>query len=270
VPFRIKGTLDYNPLKLDLAQLVRDAESRRPEVKVRQNDIESARQQATIVRAPVLPRVDAFVSYESLNETSKSAPQDIDHGYVVGLNGTWQIFDGFASAGRVKAARALESVARSSREALVLAVQTQVLSAYYKLQQAEATIASQANTVTLAQEALVLSESSFAAGLGTQLDVLTSRLELTRARTVELNARHDYLVASAQLQRAVSSDYQWLDQPLKVPAPAPVIPTVLPPATQAQLTPEVPARNPAVEPPNALFLRPGSGETRLRLNPDPS
>ncbi|MDB6022086.1 MAG: hypothetical protein JWQ04_1943, partial [Pedosphaera sp.] len=66
---------------------------------------------------------------------------------------------------------------------------------------------SQRENMELAAQSLSLATANFQEGLITQLDLLQSRLDLTRAETVELNARFDYNAALARLQRAMGAEF---------------------------------------------------------------
>ena len=56
------------------------------------------------------------------------------------------------------------------------------------------------------EEALRLAKSRYDAGTGTQLDVLDAETSLTDARTIKNEALHGYLVAQANLTRAIGQD----------------------------------------------------------------
>ena len=57
--------------------------------------------------------------------------------------------------------------------------------------------------VEQADEALRLAKVRYSAGTATQLDVLTSQVELTRARLNQLQAYYRYNVAMAVLRKAM-------------------------------------------------------------------
>ena len=57
-----------------------------------------------------------------------------------------------------------------------------------------------------AEEALRLATVRGQAGTGTQLDVLNAQTALTEARTTQIVALHDYVVARARLERAVGQN----------------------------------------------------------------
>jgi outer membrane protein TolC len=68
---------------------------------------------------------------------------------------------------------------------------------------------SQKENVKLAAESQALAAANFKEGLIAQLDLLQSQLDLTRAQSVELNARFDYNAALAQLQRAIGAEFNF-------------------------------------------------------------
>jgi outer membrane protein TolC len=65
--------------------------------------------------------------------------------------------------------------------------------------------------VQTAEEALEITTSNFAAGLGTQLDILQAASDVTRTRTTRLSAIYLQNVALARLAHACSSSVEALD-----------------------------------------------------------
>ncbi|MFZ5806662.1 MAG: TolC family protein [Verrucomicrobiota bacterium] len=211
VPFTIQGNLDYQKAEFSLNDCLSKAEATRPELKVKELGIQIEEKQMTVDRSEIIPRLDLFAGYDYLNETSSSAKNDTVGGYVAGISGTWHAFDGLATSGRLKATRARLASAYLMRDATRTSIQTDVRTAFLKLQQAESTLVSQAENSTLARESFLLSKASFDAGLSSQLDIMQSRVDLTRAQTNELKARFDHKVAMAQLQHAISNEFRIIE-----------------------------------------------------------
>jgi len=65
--------------------------------------------------------------------------------------------------------------------------------------------------VQTADEALEMAKGNFAAGLGTQLDVLQAASDVTRTRTTRLSAIYLHNVALARLAHACASSAEALD-----------------------------------------------------------
>jgi outer membrane protein TolC len=84
-------------------------------------------------------------------------------------------------------------------------VELEVQKAYAQAKVSREVIESQTKVVEQAEEALRLSRERLSAGAGTQLDVLNSRVALTKARTTQKQALSDYNVALAEYDRATGS-----------------------------------------------------------------
>jgi outer membrane protein TolC len=86
-----------------------------------------------------------------------------------------------------------------------------VRSAFFDLQQAERVLESETKNLQTADEALDMARGNFAAGLGTQLDVLQAAVDVTRTRTTRLSAIYLHNVALARLTHACASSEQDLN-----------------------------------------------------------
>lgn len=215
-PFRVRGTLDDRPAAASLTECLLRAAELRPEIQARKLDLEVLTRQVTVEKAGTRPQLSAFAGYDFFSETSRLAERDSFSGYTIGVQGSWQIFDGFATLGRVRAARARVGGGAATLAALQRQVEAEVRTAYYQLEQAEATLRPQAQNIRLAEETSNLTRTNFDAGLTTQLDLLQSRVDLTRARTNELAARLSCSQARARLDRAMG-----VNRPVATAAAAP-------------------------------------------------
>ncbi len=130
---------------------------------------------------------------------------DTINGYFFGANVNWNIFDGLATYGRVKQARALLAQAKVVYDDAIRQVVQEVQTNYLALQQNKQLIASQVANVGQAEEAVRLAQARLSAGAGTQLDVLQSQVALTQAQTTELQARYDYSVALGNYERVTGT-----------------------------------------------------------------
>ncbi|MFQ3670517.1 MAG: TolC family protein, partial [Verrucomicrobiia bacterium] len=219
VPFDIQGQLTYRKIDFNLEDCLAKAEAFRPEIKARDLEIQVAEKQIIVERSNALPRVDVFFGYDLFNETNTALDRDTVGGYITGVQGTWNIFDGFATRGRVDQARARAGSARAAREATRNNVFAEVRTAFLQLQQADATVASQARNTVLARESFVLAQASFDAGLSSQLDILQARNDLTRSQLAELNARLLHRAATARLERSISSQVRVINESAPPPVP---------------------------------------------------
>jgi outer membrane protein TolC len=150
--------------------------------------------------------VEAFAGYEAYSERDPEVGPEFNHGFVVGLNATWHIFDGYATRGRMQATRARRDAALHALEAARLSVQSDVRSAFLDLQQADRVLRSETRNVQNADEALEIAKGNLAAGLGTQLDILQAASDVTRTRTTRLGAIYLHNIALARLARATARE----------------------------------------------------------------
>src|SRR6267143_990407 len=210
-PFEVSGELQYRPNHPDLNDCLARADANRPVIKARQKDIEIEDQQYILDRSEMRPHVRAFSGYEVYSERDPAVGPEFNYGYVVGINATWNIFDGFATKGRMRATRGRREAAVQALAAARRAVASEVRSAFFDLQQADRVLETETSNVQAADAALDIAKSNFAAGLGTQLDILQAASDVTRTRTTRLSAIYLHNVALARLAHGCASRPEALD-----------------------------------------------------------
>jgi outer membrane protein TolC len=203
--------LQYQPNHADLNDCLARADANRAVIKARQKDIQIEDQQYILDRSASRPHVRAFSGYEVYSERDPEVGQEFNYGYLVGINATWNIFDGFATKGRMQATRARRGAAVQALAAARRAVASEVRSAFFDLEQADRVLQSETQNVQTADEALEMAKGNFAAGLGTQLDILQAASDVTRTRTTRLTAIYLHNVALARLAHACASSAEALD-----------------------------------------------------------
>jgi outer membrane protein len=207
-PFDIDGALTYEKTALDLDDCLSRALLQRPELTARENDIQVQKKQLVVDRSGILPHVSLFGGYDVVSEPDRTQSADHYDGYLAGVSVNWNVFDGFATKGRMNATRARVDAAEISYDAIHRSIEAEVLRAYRDLQRSDENIQTQTANVQLATDSLKLASGNFDLGLTSQLELLQSRLDLTRAQVAELSARFEYNAALARLQRAMGSQFQ--------------------------------------------------------------
>jgi len=210
-PFEISGELQYQPNHPDLNDCLARADANRALIKAREKDIEIEDRQYILDRSETRPHLRAFSGYEVYSERDPEVGPEFNYGGVVGINATWNIFDGFATKGRMQATRARREAAVEALAAARRSVASEVRGAFFDLQQAERVLETETQNVQTADEALDMAKGNFAAGLGTQLDVLQAASDVTRTRTTRLSAIHLHNVALARLAHACASSAEALN-----------------------------------------------------------
>jgi len=209
--FEVAGQLQYAALHPDLNECLGRADANRAEIKARQIDVQIEDRQYLVDRSELRPHVQVFSGYEVYNERDPLVGPEFNHGYLVGVNGTWHLFDGFATKGRMQATHARRDAAVAALEAARRSVASEVRSAFLDLQQGESVLETQTKSVQTADESLEIAKTNLAAGLGTQLDILQAAADVTRTRTTRLSAIYLHNVALARLARACGSTPEALD-----------------------------------------------------------
>jgi outer membrane protein TolC len=229
------GQLQYSPSHPDLNECLAFADVTRPEIRALQIEVQIENQQLILDRSATRPRVEAFAGYELYSERDPAVGPEFNHGFVVGLNATWHIFDGYATRGRLQATRARRDAAMHALEAAKLSVASDVRNAFLDLQQADRILQSETRNVQNADESLEIAKVNLSAGLGTQLDILQAASDVTRTRTTRLGAIYLHNVALARLARACAREPGALGFAAKVsknpPGSKPVLEVAAPPST---------------------------------------
>jgi outer membrane protein TolC len=233
--FEAAGHLQYHPRRPDLNECLAYADVTRPEIRAREIDVEIENNQLILDRSATRPRVEAFTGYELYSERDPLLGPEFNHGYVVGLNATWPLFDGFATRGRLQATRARRDAAVHALEAARRSVSSDVRNAFLDLQQADRVLESETRNVQNADESLEIAKGNLSAGLGTQLDILQAASDVTRTRTTRLSAIYLHNVALARLARASVREPEALGFAAELarrPSPGkPVLEVAAPPST---------------------------------------
>jgi outer membrane protein len=197
------GSLDYAPVSFELASSLATAKARRPDLLRLRRLEEAAEQTVTVRRSDHHPDVSLFGSYDWRKAAGTSRFSDARDGWTVGVQSSWNIFDGRATAGRVVQARSQLAQARLASEEAELAVSVEVRRALSSLQEADELSNASRRVVDQAEEAVRLADARYAAGTATQLDVLQARNDLTTARLNQLEAFYRYNLARATVRRAM-------------------------------------------------------------------
>lgn len=198
------GSLEVGkPETASLPDALAAARANRPELK-RLAMLEDSREESVAAaRSGNRPTLDLVGGYLVQKSNFSSSLGDTVHGWSVGVQSSWPIFDGRKTAGRVAQARSLLQQIRLSLGETRLGVEIAVRRAHSSLQEAWELVESTGKVVEQAREALRLANARYAAGAATQLDVLTSQVSLTQARLNQLEAYHGYHVALAALRQAM-------------------------------------------------------------------
>ncbi|MEA3188270.1 MAG: hypothetical protein QOD99_2100 [Chthoniobacter sp.] len=208
-PINAVGNLDVEARDFDIPAALETAHARRPFLKVQRLQILQEVEDVKVQFAGFQPTISVNGGYEFRNSRSTTALDEVVDGWFFGATGSWNIWDSGGTYGRIKEARAKLETAKTTYEDSQHQVDLEVQQAVLNLRQARETLASQQKTVQQALEAERLARERLSAGAGVQLDVLNAQVQLTQARSTELQARHDYKAAFAEFERVTATATQY-------------------------------------------------------------
>src|SRR6516164_4554143 len=220
-PLPVVGELDFNPIKYDLASALIAARANRPFLKAQRSAILANVENITVAASGYQPTVTANVGLEARSNPTTNNFRESLQGWFLGVQGSWNIFDGLLTYGKVEQARAQLEQAKVTYDDSVRLVELEVGTAVSNLRQAAQTVDSAQTGVSVNLEALRLADERLAAGTGTQLDVLNAQTQLTTARSNLVQAHFSYISAVAAYQQAnatETNDNDIFDDPLGRPA----------------------------------------------------
>jgi outer membrane protein len=201
----VVGGLDFEPAGYDAEAALASAHEHRPELRRLGRLQDAAEESVRTARANFYPNLQAFGAYQWDGFTFAGSGNGsvTANGWLFGLQSTWSIFDGRATDGKVRQAKSQLEQARLSTASEELEIDVEVRQAMSSLQEAGELVTASRQVIEQAAEALRLAEAKFHAGSATQLDVLTSQVSLTQAKTDQLTANYNYLVALANVRKAI-------------------------------------------------------------------
>jgi outer membrane protein len=198
------GTLEFKPTSYDLRAALTSARENRPDLQRLYKLQAAAEEGITIQRSGYKPTVSAYGAYDwRMNSTGSSSISNARDGWTVGLQSSWDIFDGRATAGRVAQARSIVEQTKLAVAEAQLSVDIDVRRTISNLQGATELAEASKKVVEQADESVRLANARFGAGTATQLDVLQTQVALTDARLNQLQAYYSFNVSVAAVRRAM-------------------------------------------------------------------
>lgn len=211
IPIDVTGQLDYDPIKIDLANSVFTALARNPSLKIQRQNILISAENLKAAMSGFQPTLNATAGWQAFNIPTAAQLDETVNGWFFGVTGSWNIFDGLATVGATQSARAALEQSKINYDNSARGVELDVQRAISNLIEAQEVIDSQRANVVQATEALRLSRERLDAGAGTQLDVLNAQVSLLQSQTTELEGTYRYITALAEYNRVLSLDTVYAD-----------------------------------------------------------
>ena len=192
-----------------LEDLITRADEQRLDIVSARHSLDAREAGVGRARSRYFPQVSIFGSYD---RSSSDSPQALRFGaqknwsVAWGIQGSWDIFDGWRREQQYRQAVAGKRKAEYSLRQTRLEVELQVVNIYSNLIEAVESYEVSSYTVEQSQEDLRLAEERFRVGAGTQLDVITAQVNLATARRDLVDAQVNYAKYLNQMRRAVGGD----------------------------------------------------------------
>jgi len=200
---RLTDRLDYAPIAYELDTAVEAAFHERPEILRAELTVRQNREIVREAWAGFLPRIDGVLT-ETYARPDPHNPAKNHWGdsWEAAVVLSWPIFDGLASVGRVRQAkadlrRAAIELAEAEEQVLL-----DVKQALFNLEDADKFVQSQADNLERATEGLRLAKAGYDAGVNTELEMLDARQALSETQARYYEAVHRHETAKIDLDRA--------------------------------------------------------------------
>lgn len=192
--------LSYVKVDLTLDDSIQLALKNRPEIGQSDDSLRAAQVGVNVADSGRLPTVN-------FTGTAGKAGSDFpgNNNWSIGIAANWNLFDGGVTKARVEEAKSTVAKATEQGQQTRDSIELEVRQNYLSMQEAEKRIDTAKVAVNQATENMKIADEKYAAGVGTNLDVMDAQLALTQAKTNVTQALYDFNVYKAQLEKAIGS-----------------------------------------------------------------
>lgn len=208
-PLQESFTVDSSVLETDFAvadvsELYGEALRNRLDLQGSEKTLEARRQEVKAARGSLFPQLDVYGNYgrdnnESPYKFGAQVSSSTSYGYAV----SWNIFDRLQTYSGIGRAKASARIAEYQLEQARLNAQVEIRQLHNALVEARERTNVSRETIIQSEEGLRLAQERFRVGAGTALDVIVAQVNLTSSRAQEVQAKCDFLIARASLDRAL-------------------------------------------------------------------
>jgi outer membrane protein TolC len=207
-PVEVVGDLVFEPKEVSLEESLAKALDNRPELSQIDYQKKIAHEMQKIAIASSLPTVAISGNYNYWSNFIKFTRGNWESFYSFNLVLSIPIFNGFQAPAQVAEAKAMIREIEQTQKGLTDAIKFEVEAAHLNLNQAKESFLSQEKNIEQAQEGVRVAELNYSEGLATILDVSAAQVALTEARTNRLRAIYEYVIAQAQLEKAMGLSWK--------------------------------------------------------------
>jgi outer membrane protein len=192
----------------DVEALYAEALRRRPEIRALDETRWSLSEQAQVIRAGFLPRLDALGDVTLANPNPRVFPSrnEFTTTWSAGVQASWTLNDVGLSAAQSSGVDARRAQVEAQKGALADALRLEVTEALQALLDAEVAVVMTARALSAAEESHRARRELFRSGRATSVELTDAEVELARAELEVVSARVDLRVAAARLRHATGRE----------------------------------------------------------------
>lgn len=180
--------------------------SERPEVKQLSLQVKAGDEYVNAAFSDFLPTLTAFGQVQLQSQFSDKDKVGDTHwprSTYVGLELSLPIFSGFKTTAKVQQAEIEKMQVQTQLENTKEVIRSEIKVTLTNVAEAKKRIDVQRKTVQTAERSYAITRSRRAQGIGSQLELTDSELQLNQAKTNYLQAIYDYLTARVDLEKAL-------------------------------------------------------------------
>ena len=207
-PVTLTSTLTFRETEApkSVAAAYSEALDKRPDVRSLSLQAEAENAKVMAARSEGLPVLSAFGQVEAQTQFNDGTSINSSRWPVsstAGLQLSVPIFSGFATSAKIEQAKIARLQTRTRYEDLKSQVRADVEVRLSNVIEARKRIDVQSKTITVAERSYKITKLRLREGIGSRLELTDAELQLDTAKTNYLQAVYDYLVASAELEKAL-------------------------------------------------------------------
>lgn len=193
------GELKYEPVEVELDELIDQALQNNPEIKAlrfRKTMVERA---VRVVQKTYLPDLIFSANYDYKKPLYFENEWGKDWSITVALQ--MPLFTGFETLGKIRQSQATLSQTKHGINFLQQSIDLEARSTWLEMEEAEKIVLSQRDNIRQAEEALRIVEERYTQGLATSLEVMDMQLARNQAKANYLQSLSTYLIAQAKIRK---------------------------------------------------------------------
>ncbi len=204
-PYRVTGTLTYEPVTASLEHLQATALRLRPDLNALVSEARAAGAQIVQAKSDYFPTASARAGYVAMSNGLPAA-----NNYFAGLVITWPLFNGFMTDEQVAEAKARQRAAEFAIAEMRQRVIEEVQTTFLNWQASIAVIKKAEQTLNASREELRLAEERYRQGLSSVVELDDAQRRFTEDSSQYVNSLYGYAAAKAAVQRATAESLSLL------------------------------------------------------------